>query len=121
MSECYQHLPSPSLSNFIGLQYILKNILVSNVCHTNIIYIYKFQQIMKYGLLITLQKNFDNLEKKGYLDMGHKIYQTITAEGTANLRKSMTSRKASLDRPIHVFLQVGENLMQIINNKTFIQ
>lgn len=49
------------------------------------------------------------------------IYQTMTAEGIASLRKVGMFCKASLENPVQVFAQVEENLTQSPNNSTLIQ
>lgn len=51
-----------------------------------------------------IQKNILISEKWDY------TYQIMIAEGIASLIKSRTSSKASFEKPVHVFLQAGENL-----------
>lgn len=48
-------------------------------------------------------------------------YQTIAADGTASLMKLDMSCKASLEKPIQVFLQAGDSLTYSANSSTFVQ
>lgn len=50
-----------------------------------------------------------------------EIYQTITAEGIASLRKLGILCRASFENPVLVFEQEEENLTYSASNKTFIQ
>lgn len=50
-----------------------------------------------------------------------KTYQNMRAEGIASLRKRGILQKASMEKPVHVFLQAGKNLMYSANNKKFVQ